>query len=60
MFNLSHASKSLLDKNYCNAIKLYEMVMEEIDLQKVSNSYVVCSVCVHLCASLCTCLHAFN
>ena len=35
MFNLQHASRSLIDKNYRNAIKLYETALNEIEKAKV-------------------------
>ena len=35
MFNLQHASRSLIDKNYGNAIKLYKTALNKIEKTKV-------------------------
>ena len=35
MFNLQHASRSLIDKNYHNAIKLYKTALNKIEKAKV-------------------------
>ena len=57
MFNLQHASKSFIERNYRNAIKLYETALNEIEKAKVRvcvcvcvrpSMYVVC-VCVCVC-----------
>ena len=59
MFNLQHASRALIEKNYRNAIKLYETALNEIEKAKVVCVYVrVCmcaytNECVHVRMHMC-------
>lgn len=54
MFNLHHASKSLIDKNYRNAIKLYETALNEIEKSKVGASMCVTTTPI-VCHLVCIC-----